>query len=260
MEFDESKPYQPGDDVRHLDWRVTARTGKAHSKLFREERERPVFLWVDQRHPMFFATRGKFKSVIAAEIASLLAWSAAYHADRIGGILFSEQIHHELRPKRGKSAVLHLINKLVSYSKPVVNTPTAESATSASQAMLRLRRLVKPCSLVFLLSDFRNFDNVAESHLFQLSRHNDVVLVLIYDQLECELPPPGQYRVSDGQQDIVFNTYNRRLVESYRKQFVERKSRFAALSRTYKMPFLLCLTTDEPLRILRLGLNLQAST
>ncbi len=99
MEFEEARPYQPGDDIRNLDWRVTARTGKPHTKLFREERERPILLWVDYRNTMFFATKGVYKSVIAARAAALLAWSAHHHGDRVGGIIFSEQIHHELKPR-----------------------------------------------------------------------------------------------------------------------------------------------------------------
>ena len=108
MEFDEVRLYQPGDDVRTLDWRVTARTGKAHTKLFREERERAVYVWVDFRNPMFFATRGVFKSVMAAKIAALLSWSAHHQRDRVGGLLFSDDQHYELRPRGGKSSVLHL--------------------------------------------------------------------------------------------------------------------------------------------------------
>ncbi|MBE9568426.1 MAG: DUF58 domain-containing protein, partial [Proteobacteria bacterium] len=89
MEFDESRIYQAGDDIRNMDWRVTARTGTAHTKVFREERERPVLLWLDLNASMMFATRNKFKSVIATELASLIAWSAARNNDRIGGLIFS---------------------------------------------------------------------------------------------------------------------------------------------------------------------------
>jgi uncharacterized protein (DUF58 family) len=109
MEFDEVRPYQPGDDIRTMDWKVTARTGKPHTKLFREERERPVLLWVDYRKPMFFGTRGSFKSVVAAKTAALLAWSAIQHGDRLGGLIFSEKVHQEIRPHRGKAATLHFI-------------------------------------------------------------------------------------------------------------------------------------------------------
>ena len=97
VEFDESRPYQPGDDLRTMDWRVTARTGKPHTKVFREERNRPVFVWLDLRRPMLFATRGAYKGVRAAEVAALVAWSAVANGDRLGGLVFSETEHHERR-------------------------------------------------------------------------------------------------------------------------------------------------------------------
>jgi hypothetical protein len=109
MEFDETRLYQPGDDIRSIDWRVTARTGKTHTKVFREERERPVFISVDDRLTMQFATRGVFKSVLAAKLAGLLAWAAEYHGDRIGGQIFSELECRELKPQNGRHGEVVLI-------------------------------------------------------------------------------------------------------------------------------------------------------
>jgi len=100
MDYLESRLYQPGDDIRNLDWRVTARSGKAHTKLYQEERERPVVVLVDLGPGMFFATRGRFKSVIAARAASFLGWSAVAHGDRIGALLFNGE-HRELKPRGG---------------------------------------------------------------------------------------------------------------------------------------------------------------
>ena len=112
MEFDETRLYTPGDDARNVDWRVTARTGKVHTKLFREERERPVFLSVDARNAMFFATRGVYKFVQSARLAALTAWAAQRHGDRIGGQVFTETGGFELKPEHGRKAVLHLLQKL----------------------------------------------------------------------------------------------------------------------------------------------------
>lgn len=109
MEFDEVRPYQPGDDIRSIDWRVTARTDKTHTKLFREERERPVFISVDYRASMQFATRGVFKAVQAAKLAALLAWVAQRQGDRIGGQIFTDNSCRELKPQSGKQAVLHFL-------------------------------------------------------------------------------------------------------------------------------------------------------
>ena len=111
MEFDESRIYQAGDDIRNMDWRVTARTGEAHTKVFREERERPVLLWLDLNPSMMFATRNRFKSVIATELAALIAWGAAKNNDRLGGLIFSSDEHIEIKPRRGKAAVLDFIGR-----------------------------------------------------------------------------------------------------------------------------------------------------
>ena len=254
MEFDESRLYQPGDDIRNIDWRVTARTGKTHTKLYREERERPVFLWVDLRAPMFFATRGKYKSVIASSLASLLSWSAIHHGDRVGGVIFSEDVHHELKPQRGKSAVLRLINQLVNHPAWSEETSTHRDHTAGSRALLRLRRVARPGSLVFLLSDFRYFDKKAESQLIQLSRHSDVVMIFIHDVLEKSLPPAGQYRISDGQDELMFDTFDKKHVEQYQQQFQQHSERLQQLSRQHKIYFMSCTTQDDPFAVLQAGL------
>ena len=105
MEYHESRPYQAGDDIRAIDWRVTARSGRTHTKVYREERERPVLLWVDLCRSMFFGTRNCFKSVLASKLAALLAWSSVQHGDRLGGLIFSERDHVEFRPRSGKASV-----------------------------------------------------------------------------------------------------------------------------------------------------------
>ena len=112
MEFDESRPYQPGDDPRSIDWRVTARSTTAYTKLFREERERPVLVVVDLRSTMHFATQGCFKSVNASRAAALLAWSAHHRGDRLGGLIFGDTTHRELKPRMGRLAALRFVHEL----------------------------------------------------------------------------------------------------------------------------------------------------
>lgn len=253
MEFDEVRPYQPGDDVRHLDWRVTARTGKVHTKLFREERERPVFLWIDYRAPMFFATRGVFKSVFAARAAAILAWSANHHNDRVGGQIFSDTIHHEFRPQRGKAQVLHLIKQLVDMQTKFV--PSGTDKETAQHALARLRRVVHPGSLIFLISDFRHLNAQAELHLMQIARHNDVVMLFVYDALENQLPPSGRYRLSDGQWDTTLNTADRQLVATYHNRFMRHQTHLQQLANQHRFLLLHCATTDDPLTKLQYGLG-----
>lgn len=251
MEFDESRPYQPGDDVRHLDWRVTARSGKVYSKIFREERERPVYFWVDQRWSMKFATRGKFKSVIAAEIACLLAANAVEQGDRVGGVIFSDHSHDELKPCSGRAAMLDLLRQLSLHGGGMKNVPVQDAALAGRHAVLRLCRLIKHGSLVFLISDFRNFDALLESRLPQLSRHNDLVLVLIYDPLETDLPPAGRYQVSDGSRNMTLDTGNRRRARNYRERFIARRTRVRELATVCGALYLSCSTGDDTYTVIK---------
>lgn len=254
MEFDESRPYQPGDDIRNIDWRVTARTGRTHTKLFREERERPIFLWVDFRSPMFFATRGRYKSVLAASMASLLGWSAVFHGDRIGAVIFSDAMHHELKPQRGKAAVLRLIKQMVQFPAWRGEAGAAGAGDAGARALLRLRRVARPGSLIFLLSDFRRLDERDESELLRLSRHNDLVMIFIHDPLERDLPPPGIYRVSDGEREYVLDTFDPGRAAEYRRRFEDHQRRLERLARRHGIFLIQCSTRDDPVAVLQSGL------
>ncbi len=254
MEFDEVRPYQEGDDMRSIDWRVTARTGKVHTKLFHEERERPVFLWVDYRAPMFFATRGIFKSVFAARAASLLAWHANHHNDRVGGLIFSDENHHEFKPQRGKGSVLQFIKQLVSMSSQPI--PSQLDKEAATYALGRLRRVIRPGSLIFLISDFRYWNAKAESHLVQITRHSDVVMLFIYDPLESRLPPAGRYRISNGHQDAMLNTLDQKKVIKYHQRFEQHQTYLQQLANQYRFLLLSGMTIDNPITVLQRGLGL----
>ena len=245
MEFSESRPYAAGDDIRNLDWRVMARTGKPHTKLYREERERPVFFWIDFRSPMFFATRGMYKSVLAAQVASTLAWSASAHSDRVGGLIFSDQVHHELKPQRGKLGVLRMIRALVNQHKLPQQQQWQEDPSIISKAFIRLRRVAKPGSLVFLLSDFRGMDETASLQLMQISRQSDMVILFIYDPLERELPENGRYRVSNGLQERVLDTADRKLLQQYHQKFEDRLQMMQQLAGKCGIQLIeTCTTTD----------------
>ena len=257
MEFDESRLYMPGDDIRNMDWRVTARTGEPHTKIFREERERPVLIWLDLNPSMFFATRGCFKSVAAAKIAALLAWSTSAHNDRLGALIFSGEEHIELKPRRGKSAVLDLIGRTCKH--PAWRSVLSTQPRNTAHAMSRLRKVTRPGSLVFLISDFRDINEQAESHLINVARHNDVVLIQVYDPVEAELPPAGSYKVSDGSNDLQLNTGDRRLRQEYRQRFEQRQASLAKLCRQHRMFLLPVSTAEDVLTALQQGLGIPAS-
>lgn len=197
MEFDEVRHYNPGDDIRTIDWRVTARTGKTHTKLFREEKERPIFILVDLSDNMYFGSRLLFKSVQAAHLASLIAWNAKSRGDKVGGLVFNQNKHRELKPKSRQHGVLQMIHALTSLHQDGLdglNQETAENTTEPlEQACARLRRLARPGSLVFVISDLKATSDLTIKHLSQIARHCEVVACEITDPMEHELPH-SQYK------------------------------------------------------------------
>lgn len=222
MEFDEARPYQPGDDIRNMDWRVTARTNRPHSKVFREERERPVLVWTDFRAPMFFGTQQQFKSVQAARLSALLAWQANRLGDRFGALLFSENSHLELRPATGKKTILQTLKKLAEFSRGGLAQKSADSTTltqSGRYALKRLLQVARPGSLIYLVSDFRDLGDELIQVVNHLALHNDVVLIHVYDPLEVALPGVGRYRVSDGVDETELNAGHRGIRDQYARRF-----------------------------------------
>lgn len=221
MEFDEARHYQIGDDIRAIDWRVTARTGKTHTKIYREERERPVILLVDLNHQQYFGSQLLLKSVQMCHLAALLAWSAVGNGDRVGALLFNDFEHRELKPRNrhhGALAVVEYLAKIhnqgLDYFKQNKTKPLA-----FEQACLRLRRVVKPGSLIFVLSDFTNLSDKAIKQLQLLSKHNEIIGCNVTDPLEVALPDKlqGTLAVTDGQNRSEF-VINKQRREQYVKQ------------------------------------------
>ena len=257
MEFHESRLYQPGDDIRSIDWRVTARSGVTHTKIYREERERPVLLWLDLQQSMFFGTRNYYKSVLAARLASLLAWSSVQHGDRVGGLVFSEHDHFEVRPKRGKAAVLHFIQQLVNHQAWQQSAEQSQvPSNNAEQALSRLRHVTRPGSLVVLISDFRFIEESSRLHLAQLARHNDVVLLFTHDPLEKALPPSGYYRLTDGSQELAVDTANKGNRDQYSDRFQQHYASLVKMANQLQLFLVDISTADDSLESLKNGLGL----
>ncbi len=200
IDFEEVRLYQPGDDVRSIDWRVTARSQQPHTRVYREERERPVMLAADMRSSMFFGSRHCFKSVTCASLLSCLAWSALANRDRVGGLVFGDRSHRDIRPRRSKHSVLEWIRQLDRYSH-LLSTPCDDPVQSPEGLASLLEKLVhicKPGTAVIIASDFHDFDDQCRKRLFQLSRHTELTLFLISDPLEQQLPVGGRFWVTDG--------------------------------------------------------------
>jgi len=247
IDFEESRRYQPGDDVRLMDWRVTARTNEPHLKVFREERERPVYMVVDDRHAMHFGTKVAFKSVVAAQAAALLGWASHARGDRVGAIVFGESDHVELRPKGGRMGILQLLNTLAHRpSNMASNNPTPEvAAASFRLALNRILKAARPGSLIFLLSDFREWDEPARTAFLRLGTHHEVVAMFIYDQVEQTAPPPGSYPITDGQAHGLLKTHSSQVVQAYAQAFHARYEEVRRLCRSRGMGFVPLATHED---------------
>lgn len=257
MEFDESRPYQPGDDPRSIDWRVTARSTTAYTKLFREERERPVMIVVDLRSNMHFATRGCFKSVNASRAAALLSWAAHHRGDRLGGLVFGDSVHRELKPRLGRQAALRFVHALVDHPdwQQQPHAPDEGGSNAMTMAMAALRRVVRPGSLVVILSDFIGLTRTAQSYLSAVARHNEMLAVTLSDPFERELPPPGRYRLVADDEELAIDTHSATARREYAAKFDERTDLFAQFCQRYGIHRLPLSTEDDPVEALQTALG-----
>lgn len=207
MDYAESRVYQPGDDARAIDWRRTARSGKPHTKLFREERERSLLLLIDTHPSMRFGTRVRFKSVAAARAAALVAWSAVRGGDRVGALAFGG-VREAVTPHGGVRGALGVLGALVRWDR--LGDAQAEQL---SDALTRARRLVHPGSRMLLLTDGLCTDEAARAALSRLARRAEVMVLIIADALELQPPPPGGYafETPDGRIEADLRTPASRL-------------------------------------------------
>ena len=246
LEFEESRIYQPGDDISTIDWRVTARSQITHTKVFREEKDRPVFILVDQSRSMFLGSQYCFKSVKAAETAALLSWHTHSNGDRCGGIVFSDDTLSEFKPTRNRRYLLQWLKQIetanqrlkpardLGDARPPKQTseqhpsekPTSDTQSDSSHtlgtALAHTRQLIKTGSTLYLISDFADFDEQDFQLLHGIARHNQVEVFLIYDPLEMELPQKGTYWVTDGQKRSMLNSNDGKQKQRYRQQFEQR--------------------------------------
>lgn len=252
MEFSEVRAYQPGDDVRSIDWRVTARRQTPHTKLFHEERERPVLIICDQGHSQFFGSQRAFKSVRAAEAAALLAWTGLNHNDRIGGIVFSEQGHEEFRPARNRKNILRMLSTIADFNQALsVDYDPPASPYRLNDALQESNRLVKPGSLVVVISDFLHLDQGTGKHLSNMAQHSDLILMHTLDPLENELPPPGLYPVSNGQQTLMVNTRAQATRQRYQEWVQQHRAQLKQLSSQYRARLVQLSTQQDAVQSLR---------
>jgi len=219
MEFDEVREYQPGDDVRTIDWNVTARTGKPYVKRFVEERELTVMLVVDASSSGSFGSTDKSKNEVAAEIAALLAYSAIRSNDRVGLIVFTDQIEKYVPPKKGRSHVMRVIREILFLETP------EHGATDISSALEYLQKVCPRRSVVFLISDFI-CDNYSQTMMLASKKH-DLIPVSITDPRECKFPNIGFIDLMDAEtgERILVDTSDSKIRKTFRALGFQRQER-----------------------------------
>lgn len=207
LNFEEVRSYLPGDDIRNMDWKVTARLRKPHVRVYTEERDRPVFAVIDQRGSMFFGSRWKTNSVVAAEMAALAGWRALSVGDRVGGIVFGDNEVEEIRPHRSESAVMQLLGAAVDMSGRL----SAEQKISGDSKVLNavLRRTLQAAghdALIVIASTLHGADAGSIELIQRMAIHNDVLVAMIHDPLQFEMPDKGKMVVSDGALQVELDT------------------------------------------------------
>lgn len=265
VDFSEVRSYQAGDDIRAMDWRVTARTQSPHIKVFREERERPVMAVCDLRASMFFGTQHAFKSVLAADIVSLFSWSALNNGDRIGALLFDDHHETDIRPKPGRKQVMHVLHELSQFTQdqqPADSATDTQSNTSSASSsrmadMLRhTRRVTRPGSNIYFISDWQDFDQDCERQLHQISKHNDVVAINIFDAFEKNILPLGSYPLTDGKQRLQLECYSKSQGLEHQRAFEQRQQTLKQRTLKLGIPLINLQAQDDIITELRKGLGL----
>jgi uncharacterized protein (DUF58 family) len=200
LDFEEVRAYLPGDDVRAIDWRVTARMGSAYTRVYNEERDRPALLVVDQRLAMFFGTRLNLKSVTAAEAAALAAWRVFRSGDRVGAVVFDDADLVALRPRRSRAHVLCILQAIAAKNRALrADSPRPPGPEMLNEALERAQRTVDHDHVVVVASDFDGADDDTRRLLIGLGQHNDVLVLLVLDPSSKDLPDRGRVVVTGGE-------------------------------------------------------------
>lgn len=256
VDFSEVRSYQPGDDIRAMDWRVTARNQKPHIKVFREERERPIMIVCDLRASMFFGTQYAFKSVLAADLASLFSWSALNNGDRIGALFFDNQNEIDIRPKPGRKQVMHVLHELAEFTQKQATLTPEQSSDRLARMCRHARRVARPGSTIYFISDWQGFNQDCERQLHQINKHNDVVAINIFDAFEENILPLGSYPLTDGQQRLQLECHSKSQGLAHQQAFQQRQQELKQRTLKLGIPLISLQAQNDIISELRLGLGL----
>ena len=238
LNFLELRAYEAGDDVRRIDWKVTARTRKPYSRIFTEERERTVLLVVDQRRSMFFGSRYNMKSTTAAEIAAMAAWRVLHAKDRVGAILIGDAGMELIRPHRSRDRVLRIFECIVRFNQQLSwksNVPADPSGLN--KALRRVAELVSHDALVIQITDGHGIDDETRKLNATIAAHNDLIFARVFDPLEVQLPLGSGYFVTDGRRQTPIDA-DAKLQDRFAQQINEQVERVTTYWSARRVPVL----------------------
>lgn len=243
LNFDELRRYQPGDDLRHLDWRASLRTGKPVVRTFTEERDRPALIVVDQRMSMFFGSVRSFKSAVAAELGALAAWMVFNAGDRVGGLVFNDQRIDSVAPLRSRKRVEALCSRIAQQNGELNATcADHEGDSQLDRVLQQCRALAGHDHLICLVSDFAGAGPRTLQLLQELSAHNDVVALQVYDPLALKVPDTGKLLVTQGQLQVELAVNKRHVRQPLGDFLGGRIKDVATLLRRSQVPLLMIST------------------
>jgi uncharacterized protein (DUF58 family) len=258
LDFDEVRKYVAGDDVRNIDWRVTARVGETHTKVFTEERERPVLLVVDQSSSMFFGSRSYLKSVVAAHIAALGSWRTLEVGDRIGGIVFDDKSLDYISPKRDRRSVQRLLQLVATRNQNLEPKSNWGEENMLLKALTQAHQLVTHDFLVVVISDFGSFNDEVMKVMIQLSRHNDLIAAQVSDPVEERLPDASLV-LGDGTYQLSVEKKKRSREDIHRGR-MEKNQHLGFQMKRFGIPYLKFSTLEPASSQLRNMVGAQART
>ncbi|MDR1694539.1 MAG: DUF58 domain-containing protein [Lactobacillaceae bacterium] len=255
MEFDQIRSYQYGDEVRDIDWRVTARKMTPYTKIYNEERNRDVYVFLDLSPSMVFGTKRELKSVAAAKIAGLLGWISFENKDKFGCLIYDGSEYFFYKPQNSRAALLAVLKKMSEIGKSAAldKKMSKEDSGGFEKSLRMLQKNIKSRAEIFLISDFYMFDDKVKKSLAALSKKGKLYLIDVFDRIEKSAPRSGEYMISDGDKNLIFDTGNDNFKDEYAKYFVHKSKLIKDFCLKFSFDYMSVSTAIPIFRQIKLG-------